>query len=153
MKMTDADLKELLLRNTSLKIIEINEMTTEEKLSSSESLKAAVGVPAESKMNKLESRYAQYLESERFRGKVVWWKYAPMNLRLASPKCWYAIDFMYLDNEYRIHMVETKGDWVQDDSLVKFKVASETFPNFIFHWVTWKAGEWNVRTIQGGKWK
>jgi hypothetical protein len=149
--MSEAELRSMLMRNSSLKIKEINEIV-EEKMASGESLGEAKGVPAETKMNKLEQRYAAHLEAEKHLGRIVWWMYHPCNLRLADPKCFYEIDFMYIDTEYRVHYVETKGGRVWDDALVKFKVAATTFPHFIFHWVTQEKGEWKIKTIQGGRW-
>ncbi len=111
----------------------------------------AKGVDAKSKMNGLETKYAQLLQVEQFKGNVLWWKHHPFNLRLSGMKCFYAIDFCVIRSNLQVEFVETKG-FMRDDAFVKFKVASEQFPHFIFTLVTLKDGEFVYRRAQAGEW-
>ena len=138
MKLSDMELKALLAANPKLKLQAEKQLAVkaEEESKVSKSVATVKGVPAESKMNKLETRFAHHLEMLKRIGEIVDWKPHPMNLRLSGMKCWYSIDFMVITNDMTIELIETKGKQVWDDALVKFKTASEMFPHFTFVWVT-----------------
>ena len=153
---SETELGELLKTNSQLKEIGQFSKKVESSFSNrvvvpSETI-TAKGIPFAPKMNKLETRYADYLELQKHLGKVIWWRYEPFGLRLANPKCFYHIDFAHLNDKYELILTETKGGFVRDDSLIKFKVASETFPHFLFQWVTWVDNNWVTKTLHGGKW-
>lgn len=101
--------------------------------------------PSRAGMNKLETLYARELEARRIAGEIVSWKYEALSLRLAK-KTWYRPDFLVeLPNGVKeIH--ETKGRW-EDDARVKFKVAAELFPGFVFRALQRR------RQKHGGGWK
>ena len=87
------------------------------------------------RMNGLEARYAGHLEAQRRAGRIVFWKFGELKLRLADGT-WYTTDFyvMYQDGHIEIH--ETKG-WMRDDANVKIKGSAEKFPEFTFVLVKW----------------
>ena len=94
-------------------------------------------------MNGLETQYAHYLENERLAGRIDWWKFEPIGLRLAE-RCTYNPDFLVVRPDGAIEVHETKGRW-EDDALVKIKVAAETFPIFSFRAIQLVKGQWQVR--------
>lgn len=94
-------------------------------------------------MNGLETQYAHFLETERLAGRVDWWKFEPIGLRLAE-RCTYNPDFLVVRPDGAIEVHETKGRW-EDDALVKIKVAAEMFPIFEFRAIQWVKGAWVVR--------
>jgi len=94
-------------------------------------------------MNKTEATYSRRLEAEKLAGRIAWWQFEPVKLRLAD-NCTLAPDFMTMDPDGFITMVDTKAYWasagkvgVTDYSLVKLKVAAEAFPMFRFI-MTWQ---------------
>jgi hypothetical protein len=78
-------------------------------------------------MNRLEAEYAALLESERIAGRVEWWKFDAVKLRLAD-KTFYTPDFVVLMKNGDLEVHEVKGGFIEDDAMVKLKVAAETFP-------------------------
>lgn len=93
-------------------------------------------------MNKLESRYANYLELLRRKGELLAFCYEPFNLRLGD-RCYYRIDFLVITagEGQRVEFHEVKGHW-EDDARVKFKVAVDKFPWFTFVAAQQHRGEW-----------
>ena len=91
------------------------------------------------RMNGLEAKYAGHLEAQRRAGRIVFWKFGELKLRLADGT-WYTTDFyiMYPDAHIEIH--ETKG-FMRDDANVKIKAAAEKYPEFKFVLVQWKKKE------------
>lgn len=82
-------------------------------------------VPAHG-MNKLESAYAQHLELLKHTGDVLWWRFAPMRLRLADGS-YYKPDFGVLTSECLFELHETKGHW-REAARVRIKIAAGLFP-------------------------
>lgn len=111
--------------------------------------KAAESQP---RMNGLETEYARYLDVLKFKGEIIDWRFQPFKLFIASPKCWYTIDFMVINRDSQIELHETKGPHAWEDSLIKFKVASTTLPMFIFKWVKKSDTGWDISTLHNGKW-
>jgi hypothetical protein len=77
-------------------------------------------------MNKLESQYAEHLESRRIAGEILWWSFEAMKFKLA-PSTFYTPDFVVMMANGEIEVHESKGHW-EDDARVKIKVAAEKFP-------------------------
>lgn len=102
----------------------------------------ALGRMKAGKMNKTEAAYANYLETLKFTGDVLWYEFEPVNLRLAD-KCFYAVDFMVMLKSGQLECHEVKGYWT-DDALVKIKAAAEKFP-FKFLSKRLIKGEWETR--------
>ena len=84
----------------------------------------------ESKMNRMEQEYADYLFGLKVGGLVLDYVYEPLKFRL-GPKTFYTPDFLVVTNRvFEIH--EVKG-FRRDDAMVKLKVAAERYP-----WFKWK---------------
>jgi hypothetical protein len=98
----------------------------------------------EGTMNKLEERYAAYLELRRVCGEILEWHFDAIKLRLAKDT-FYTPDFLVLTVESLIEIHEVKGFW-EDDARVKIKVAAAKFP-FRFLAVT------EVAKKRGGGWQ
>lgn len=105
-------------------------------------------------MNRLESQYANHLEAERAAGRVLWWKFEGIKLRLADG-CFLTVDFAVMTNGGgtmplgNLEMHEVKG-FMEGDALVKLKVAASLYP-FRFVLVKAKAkkdgGGWSVTEV------
>jgi len=80
-------------------------------------------------MNKIEARYAAYLEGLRLAGGIVAWRFEALKLKLAN-STFYTPDFVVTFSD-RIECHEVKGFW-RDDARVKIKVAAQMFPEFAF---------------------
>lgn len=82
------------------------------------------------RMNKLETAYSAHLQALYAAGRVLWWRFEPMRLRLANG-AYYKPDFgvKLLDGSFELH--ETKGFW-REAARVRIKVAAELFPMFRF---------------------
>ena len=98
------------------------------------------------RMNKLEAKYAAYLEGLRRAGKIVFWKFEAVKFRLAD-RTWYTPDFYIMRPDGSIEIHEAKGFW-EDDARVKIKAVAEQFPEFWFMAVQWKGGEWQVERFR-----
>jgi len=85
-------------------------------------------------MNKLEGRYAEYLEGQKLAGEIIAWQFEPIKFRLAKAT-FYSPDFLVIVKNNRIRFDEVKGYW-EDDARVKIKVAANLFPWFEFYGVT-----------------
>ena len=77
-------------------------------------------------MNATETRYAEHLDAERHHGRIAWFKFEGVKLRLADA-CFYSPDFAVCRADGAIEMHEVKGMWT-DDARVKIKVAAEMYP-------------------------
>ncbi len=107
-------------------------------------------------MNRTEAAYAQVLESRRLAGEIASWQFQPVKLRLAD-RTFYEPDFMVILSDGTCQFHETKagvmnkgtGDvspLVEDDAMVKIKVAAEQHP-FEFVMAFCRKGEWHYRSI------
>lgn len=103
--------------------------------------------PKFGEMNKTEAAYSSYLDALMAGREILWWKFEGMNLRLA-PKTYLRIDFNVVLADGTLEMHEVKG-FMEDDALVKLKVAAELFP---FRFVIVKAAnrqmtQWTFKEI------
>ncbi|WP_051261710.1 hypothetical protein [Desulfovibrio inopinatus] len=81
--------------------------------------------PRSAGMNKTESRFVcEYLEPHKQDGVLKHWEYEAFKIRLAEHQCWYTPDFMAVDSEGKIWMIEVKGGFEQEDARVKRLVAA-----------------------------
>lgn len=107
-------------------------------------------------MNRTEAAYAQVLERRRLAGEIASWQFQPVKLRLAD-RTFYEPDFMVILADGRCQMHETKAGiadkqtgavspLVEDDAMVKIKVAAEQHP-FEFVMAFCRKGEWHYREI------
>jgi hypothetical protein len=77
-------------------------------------------------MNKTEQSYAQCLESLKHAGKIAWYKFEGVKLRLAD-NTFYSPDFAVMTASGEMEMHEVKGFW-QDDARAKIKIAADLYP-------------------------
>ncbi len=94
-------------------------------------------------MNKTETEHARHLEHLRMEQVILAWKYESLRFRLAD-RTTYTPDFLVVTPE-RIEIHETKGGFIRDDAIVKFKMARELYP--WFEWIMYqkKGKVWIVR--------
>ncbi len=86
----------------------------------------ALGRMKKWKMNKTEAEYASFLEDEKNRGAIVFYRFEGIKLRLAD-NTFYTPDFVVMDLDGVIECHEVKGYWM-DDARVKIKIAAEMYP-------------------------
>lgn len=78
-------------------------------------------------MNSLETAYAEVLRARQLAGEVDRFFFESVKLRLAD-KTFYTPDFMVMLAGGEIEIHEVKGGFIEDDAIVKLKVAAEMFP-------------------------
>lgn len=86
----------------------------------------ALGRLKPGQMNKSESSYSRHLEALKAAGKVLWFKFEGLKLRLAD-NTFYTPDFAVLADDGVLECHEIKGFW-QDDARAKIKIAAELYP-------------------------
>lgn len=84
--------------------------------------------------NKTERRYGHFLEGEKQAGRILYYKFGSVKLRLAD-ECTYTADYLVMmsDGVLELHDVKafyksTGKPGITDDSLAKMKLAAELFP-------------------------
>ena len=95
-----------------------------------------------SPMNKTEQAYADQLEQLRQIGRIAWWLFEAVTLKLGDD-CRYTPDFLVVHTDRTLELVEVKGFW-RDDAKVKIRVAAERFPWFRFTAVRRAHGAWQA---------
>lgn len=105
-------------------------------------------------MNKLEAKYADYLEMQRRLGFVEWFAYEPMKFKLAD-KTYYTPDFAVMRPDGTIELHDTKGTtskkresgervkapFAEEHSKIKIKAIADKFPFRVF--MVWElSGVW-----------
>lgn len=111
---------------------ELNGSLIEKKPSSREKL-FAKGRLASGEMNKTERAYQKHLEALKFTGKISWYLFEGITLRLAkltTIKPDFAV--MLPDGELQLHDVKGHRAIYQDDAKAKMKIAAELFPFRLF---------------------
>jgi hypothetical protein len=93
-------------------------------------------------MNKIEAAMSLELDGMLRNGIVKRWRFEAVKLRLAKAT-WFTCDFQVWLADGRIVMLETKG-FLHDDAGVKFKVAREMYPEYLWMMVERKHGCWRV---------
>jgi hypothetical protein len=105
--------------------------------------KPAVATPPhETRMNKLEGRYALWLRMRRDRGEIESFEFEPLKLRLAE-KTFYTPDFLVQLKNGELECHEVKG-FLRDDAAVKIKVAAARFPFRFLMIFEDKRGGWRI---------
>ena len=102
-------------------------------------------------MNRYEREYSLLLDGLKAEGKVLWWAFDAIKLRLAE-LTFYTPDFiiMLADGEIEIH--DVKGGFIEDDAIVKVKVAATLFPfPFVVAQKKRKADPWTYRRFGDAK--
>ncbi len=99
--------------------------------------------------NKLEAAFMEVLDAAQINRYIAHWRYEAITLRLAG-RCRFTPDFLSEPRWQgdKFTFVETKGPYAREDSLIKLKVAAETYPCFRWLLVT-RAGRhgWEVRQV------
>jgi hypothetical protein len=96
-------------------------------------------------MNRLESRYAAYLDGLKLGGDVLWYAYESVTFTLAKGTR-YTPDFLVMLKDGTLEAHETKGFW-QDAARIKIKVAAEKYP-ITFRAMKWVKGQWEMESFQ-----
>jgi hypothetical protein len=91
----------------------------------------ALGRLPKGKMNKTEAAYAALLEQQKREGRIIDYKFHPMNIRLAD-RTFYEVDFLVLHADMTLAIHETKGGFTTDKGQMKIKVCAEAMPWFRF---------------------
>lgn len=108
----------------------------------------ALGRLRDGALNKTESRFADYLEVEKEAGRIIWYKFEAVKLRLAD-KTFYTADFFALNAKSELVVYEVKGARAifADDARVKIKCAAEAFPFAFFVAYPKKGGGWDIEEV------
>lgn len=78
-------------------------------------------------MNKTEQAYAVLLNEQLKQGKIKWWVFESIKLKLAY-NTHYTVDFFVMSSDDTLEAHEVKGGHIEDDAMVKIKVAAKHFP-------------------------
>lgn len=89
----------------------------------------ALGRLRNGEMNKTEARYAIYLENEKQAGRVLWYAFEAVKLKLAH-NTHLTVDFFVLLADGRLEAHDVKGakSIFTDDARAKMKIAADKFP-------------------------
>ena len=109
----------------------------------------ALGRLKSGQLNKTEELYRQHLAAQQYAGRVKWFRFEGLKLRLAD-KTFYTPDFAVMNETGVMEMHEVKGFW-QDDARAKIKIAADQYP-FRFLAVKAKAkkdgGGWSYEVFE-----
>lgn len=93
-------------------------------------------------MNGTESAFAQELDLRKQSGEVLHYEFEAVKFKIADERCWFCPDFLVVLASGEIQFVDVKGGApVEDDALVKVKVAAGKYPMFRFYFATKVKGE------------
>jgi len=97
--------------------------------------------------SKLEARYDQYLQTQKFARFIKEYWYEPFSIKLAR-KTFYKPDFLVETWDHRLTIIEVKG-YMREDANVKLKVAARCLPCFRFLLARWQNGAWVWEEVAG----
>jgi hypothetical protein len=100
--------------------------------------------------SKIEREFAQYLETWKRLGTLIWWDYEPVSFRLGAGSR-LTPDFMALRPDGAMVVYEVKGSWDaknQRDARSKIKCAATRLPFFKFLAVTKSKQGWEFEHIK-----
>lgn len=110
----------------------------------------ALGRLRDGQMNKTETRYAAHLDSEKHAGRVAWYMFEGIKLKLA-PNTGITIDFAVMLADGRLQMHDVKGSRAiyTDDARAKTKIAAAMFPFafFIAYPSKTRATGWDIEEV------
>ncbi len=98
------------------------------------------GVP-----NKTEAAYAQHLQLLQRAGEIEWFAYEAVKLRLAA-KTFLTVDYFVMLASGELEAHEVKGGYIEDDAIVKLKVAAALYP-FTFRLVRQAGSGWTITEV------
>lgn len=94
-------------------------------------------------MNRTEAAYSRRLDYLNQKGEILNWRFEALTFRLAY-RCSYTPDFLVITpSEIQIH--EIKGGYVREDGLIKWKLASESHPEFRFFLCQLIKNHWKIQ--------
>lgn len=96
-------------------------------------------------MNKTEAAYAEHLQAELRAGRIVWFVFESVKLRLAKATH-LTVDFFLLTAAGELEAHEVKGHW-EEDARVKIKVAAAQYP-FRFIAVQRDGSSWKTEVFE-----
>ena len=97
-------------------------------------------------MNETERAFARRLDAQILAGEILWYKFHPLRVRLAS-NTYYEVDFLVMLADGEIAIYETKGGYTSDKGQLKIKLCAEALPVFRM----FKAEK--LKEKEGGGWK
>lgn len=111
----------------------------------------ALGRMKDGAMNVSETKYAAHLSAEKVAGRVAWFAFEAVKLKLA-PNTHLTIDFfvMYADGRLEAHDVKGAKAIVEDDAKAKAKIAADMFPwpfKFVYPRKVKDGGGWEVEEL------
>ncbi len=81
-------------------------------------------------LNETEKAYRDFLESERFHGRIQAYWFESLKLKIGDHVCWYCPDFLVLNADGFLELHEVKGSpkFFADDAKVKTKACAADYP-------------------------
>lgn len=103
-------------------------------------------------MNKTETAFSALLDARQRRGEILHWQREGITLRWPDGMT-YSPDFSIVTSmaaeateteapSVRLTLIETKGGFIRDDALVKFRAARSAWPHYRFEMWQLTKGEW-----------
>lgn len=90
--------------------------------------------PKKRTMNKTETLYAEILAALQRNGIVRQWAFEAIRLKLADG-AYYKPDFLVWKADGSIELIETKGAFCREAALVRYKVARDLYPMFVWRFM------------------
>lgn len=94
-------------------------------------------------LNQTEQAYADHLEHRRRAGEIIDYRAQAMTFRL-GPDCRYTPDFLVVEADSTLTLVDVKGGHTWEDSVIKLKTAAQQFPWFAWQMVQRRDSGWHV---------
>jgi hypothetical protein len=87
------------------------------------------GIRKAGEMNGIETRYSLYLEELRISGKILYWRYEAINLRVCKD-AWYRPDFLVMtaDGTLEVHEIKGAKAVFEQAAKLRVKMAADQFP-------------------------
>ncbi len=97
--------------------------------------------------NKTELRFENdHLKSMRHTGEILLYRFASITLRLGNGVR-YTPDYFSINGNGKVVFWEVKGARLEEDAIVKLKMAPAIFPEFEFYLCQWKNGRWSIDKV------
>lgn len=92
----------------------------------------------------VEAEYSLILKAKLSRGEISAFDYEAITIVIGDPPIRFTPDFFVVLPDGKIQLIEVKGPFMREDSIVKFKSARKQYPCFEFQlWQRAKGGEWS----------
>lgn len=86
-----------------------------------------------------EREMSAMLLVQRQRGEIEGFDFESIKLSVGDPCCWYCCDFVVYLPDGKLRFIETKGPFIREDSMVKFRAAKRQYKAFEFQ--LWQRGK------------